>query len=155
MTWIMALIIIFFIFTFFLLILFYFINILLFSHTFSLEKWLFSLSLSFIFFFFLATLLYIAETLWFLKIYFGFILWMLQKRREKKKLGLRLFPYFFWFITQWVLGNVTLYVHVFLGWGVCCESLFLTFILGVATKHWFCITCDWSPIGLIHFKLPN
>ena len=94
MTWIMALIIIFFIFTFFLLILFYFINFLLFSHTFSLEKWLFSLSLSFIFFFFLATLLYIAETLWFLKIYFGFILWMLQKRREKKKAWFKAFPLF-------------------------------------------------------------
>ena len=135
------------------IILFYKFLVIL-SHILSWKVVILSLSL-FIFFFFLATLLYIAETLWFLKIYFGFILWMLQKRREKKKLGLRLFPYFFWFIAQWVLGNVTLYVHVFLGWGVCCESLFLSFILGVATKHWFCITCDWSPIGLIHFKLPN
>ena len=135
------------------IILFYKFLVIL-SHILSWKVVILSLSL-FIFFFFLATLLYIDETLWFLKIYFGFILWMLQKRREKKKLGLRLFPYFFWFITQWVLSNVTLYVHVFLGWGVCCESLFLTFILGVATKHWFCITCDWSPIGLIHFKLPN
>ena len=135
------------------IILFYKFLVIL-SHILSWKVVILSLSL-FIFFFFLATLLYIDETLWFLKIYFGFILWMLQKRREKKKLGLRLFPYFFWFIAQWVLGNVTLYVHVFLGWGVCCESLFLSFILGVATKHWFCITCDWSPIGLIHFKLPN
>ena len=36
-----------------------------------------------------------------------------------------------------------------------CESIFLIFILGVSTNHWFCIKCDWSPMSLIPFKLPN
>ena len=33
-----------------------------------------------------------------------------------------------------------------------CESLFLILCLGVATNHWFCIRCDWSPIFLILFS---
>ena len=48
------------------------------------------------------------------------------------------------------LSNVTLCVCV-----CVCESLFLIFILGVTTNHWFCVRCDWSPICLIHFELPN
>ena len=61
-----------YIFTFFLLILFS-INFLLFSHILSWNVVILSLS-SFIFFLiFLAPLLYIDESLWFLKFYFGFI----------------------------------------------------------------------------------
>ena len=45
---------------------------------------------------------------------------------------------------------------VSLEWGVSvCESLFLIFILGVPTNHFLCIRCDWSPMCLISFRLPN
>ena len=56
---------------------------------------------------------------------------------------------------NWVLGDVTLVCLCFQG-GVCVrEPIFLIFILGVTANHWFCIKCDWSPRGLIHFKLLN
>ena len=59
---------IFFIFTFFFLLILFSINFLLFSLTFSLEK--VGILFLLIFLFFLATLLYIDELLWFLKLYF-------------------------------------------------------------------------------------
>ena len=44
-------------------------------------------------------------------------------------------------VAHWVL-HVT-FVCLCLYGGVCvCESLFLIFILGVTTNHWFCIRCD-------------
>ena len=38
---------------------------------------------------------------------------------------------------------------------VYVNPFFLFYFLGAATNHWFCIRCDWSLRGLIHFRLPN
>ena len=61
MTWITWCLLQYFIFLLFFILILFSINFLLFTLTFSLEKWLFSLSLHFLFF--LATLLYIDESL--------------------------------------------------------------------------------------------
>ena len=80
---------------------------------------------------------------------------LLNTLKKENKSLFRAFPYFFWFVAHWVIGDVTL-VCLCLKGDVCvCESFFLIFILGVNTNHWFYIRCDWSLIYLIRFNFCN